>query len=95
MSGKPGPSASSKPEAIELTQSTRGSSASTLVRPDDQADDGCFSGDDLEFHERGMPSRPPRYSLHLNMFPQTAPMLWFIPSSRRPNTLPLDFKFRV
>ncbi|CAH9087767.1 unnamed protein product [Cuscuta epithymum] len=26
-------------------------------------DDGCSSGDDLEYYERGMPPRPPRYSL--------------------------------
>ncbi|CAH9072568.1 unnamed protein product, partial [Cuscuta epithymum] len=26
-------------------------------------DDGCSSGDELEYYERGMPPRPPRYSL--------------------------------
>ncbi|CAH9134389.1 unnamed protein product [Cuscuta epithymum] len=29
-------------------------------------DDGCISGDDLAIYERGMPERPPRYSLNFH-----------------------------
>ncbi|CAH9117659.1 unnamed protein product [Cuscuta europaea] len=40
--------------------------SSSHRRSEGSSDDGCNSGDDLTVYKRGMPPRPPRYTLNFN-----------------------------